>query len=288
MADLAAALDRGLAAATGPARAVLDSIAAGMSLNLGFVSVELARSRRERPDATTTVRSLMQLIVRTAERRPLTLIFDEFSGISGVEGGAGLLRTELQHHYQQIGIMFAGSEQATMRTLFTDQAEPFFAQADIVEIEPLTIADSLDIVRRGFKSTKRSAGTTAALIANFAAGHPQRFMQLSDAVWRHTEPGETATAATWEAGLASVRSSVDIGSERLYALLPHGHQKTLRVIASGGSIFGTAAELVDLPPGTAQGAVAALLGNGFLIETAEGVQVVDPLFADWLRRRFPR
>jgi hypothetical protein len=59
------------------------------------------------------------------------------------------------------------------------------------------------------------------------------------------------------------------------------------VIAGGGSIYGTAADAVDLSPGTANAAVTSLVGNGFLIRDDDGVRIVDPLMADWLRRRFP-
>ncbi|CAN5625335.1 hypothetical protein BH24ACT4_BH24ACT4_09020 [soil metagenome] len=111
-------------------------------------------------------------------------------------------------------------------------------------------------------------------------------MQLADALWRHTEDGGTADATHWEATLADVRSSVDNGSERLFALLPSGQQRALRVIAAGGSVFGTAADVVDLAPGTVQAAVESLVGNGYLAR-GDRVRVIDPLFADWLRRRFP-
>ena len=45
---------------------------------------------------------------------------------------------------------------------------------------------------------------------------PQRTMQLADALWRSTPDGGTATDQTWEIALADVRSSVDIGSERVF------------------------------------------------------------------------
>src|SRR3546814_6357569 len=98
-------------------------------------------------------------------------------------------------------------------------------------------------------------------------------MQLADAVWRSTDPGATADLDTWERALAGVRSSVDNGSERLYALLPAGHQKTLRAIVSGGSPFGTAADVLDLPAGTATGAIEALTNLGYLTRTDERLLV---------------
>jgi hypothetical protein len=69
--------------------------------------------------------------------------------------------------------------------------------------------------------------------------------------------------------------------------MPSGHQKTLRAVASGGSIYGTAADVVDLAPGTARAAVEALVGSGYLVRRDGRLVVVDPLLADWIRRRFP-
>lgn len=84
-----------------------------------------------------------------------------------------------------------------------------------------------------------------------------------------------------------MRAAVDIASERLYALLPAGQQRVLRVVASGGSVFGTAADVVDLGPGSAQKAIEVLVDRGDLVRRDGRLVVIDPLFADWLRRRFP-
>lgn len=287
MADLAAAIDHGLAGVEGPLRRVIDSLADTLTFRIGFLGIELTKSARHRPDPVSALRGLLRVLVGAARRRDLVVVFDEFSGIAGVDGAAGILRTELQHHYRDLGIVVAGSQPSTMRTLFTDRAQPFFAQADLLEIGPLTDVAIVDIVESGFRATGRDAGDAGRRIAAFVDGHPQRAMQLADSLWRRTDPGSTSTADGLDAALADVRRSVDTGSERLYATLPHGHQKTLRVIASGGSLYGTAADVLDLAPGTAKGALDALVGNGDVIVVARAPRIVDPLFADWIRRRFP-
>ncbi|MFT5530534.1 MAG: hypothetical protein ACI91O_000547 [Candidatus Poriferisodalaceae bacterium] len=286
MADLAGAIDRGLAAASGPLRGVLDTVAGGLSIRLGVIGVELRKEKRQRPDPVLLVRQLLEVLVNTAKRQPLFVVFDEFAGIDNVSGAAGLLRTELQHHYRDLGIVFAGSQPSTMRTLFSDQNQPFFAQADLIEIGPLTDDAVVAIVNDGFEFTGRSAGNVARRVVVLASGHPQRAMQLSDAVWRATEEGATASDIEWEQGLQAVRQTVDLASERLFSLLSTGQQKTLRALASGGSIYGTAASVIDLAPGTARAAVDALIGNGFLVRRDGDLYVVDPMLADWLTRRF--
>lgn len=289
MADLAGAIDRGLSGVQGAVRRILDSVAGSLSVNLGVVGVELSKGKRDRPDPALLLRSLLQILVRTAQRHDLIVVFDEFAGIANVDQAAAVLRTELQHHYQDLAIVFAGSQPSTMRMLFADQAQPFFAQADLVEIWPLSRAAVADIVERGFEATGRSPGTTTSSLVAMAEGHPQRAMQLADALWWHTPEGGTADAETWEQALADVRRHVDSGSDRLFALLPVGHQKTLRVVANGGSVHGTAADVLDLASGTATAAVEALIGNGYIVRRDDDgrLRIVDPLLADWIRRRFP-
>lgn len=285
MSDLAAAVDSGLAGLVGPARRVLDAIAASVSLSVG--ALEFARSPRNRVDPALAVRNRLEVVVRTAERQDLFVAFDEFSGIAGVDGGAGLLRTGLQHHFQSLGIVFAGSEPSTMRTLFGDQSQPFFAQADLVEIGPLGDEAVLGIIERGFAGTGRDAGIAARRIVSMVRGHPQRAMQLADAVWRRVEPGATAGPTEWEEALAEVRASVEAFSERMFDLLTAGQRKVLRAVAGSGSIYGREAELLDLPAATARDAAQSLVGKGFLTRS-ERLEVVDPLLDDWLRRRFLR
>lgn len=287
MADLAGAFDRGLASTRGPVRTALDQLAGSLSLSLGVLGVELSKGARDRPEPVLKLRSMLQLVVTVAQRCKVVLVLDEFSGIAGVEHAAGVLRTELQHHYRELGIVFAGSQPSTMTMLFADKAQPFFSQADLVEIGPLSSSEVEDAVRTGFERTGRSAGPVLGPLVAMAEGHPQRAMQLADALWQRVRKGRTATVEDWAASLVDVRAEVDSGSERLFQLLAAGHQKVLRAVAGGGSPYGTAGGALSLSPGTARAGIAALLGSADLVERDGRLRVVDPLFADWLRRRFP-
>jgi hypothetical protein len=288
MADLAGAFDRGLASTRGAVREALHSMAAGLSLRLGVLGLELSKGAKERPDPGLRLRALLQMLVSVAQRRKVVLVLDEFSGIANVEHGAAVLRTELQHHYRDLGIVFAGSQPSTMATLFGDQVQPFFSQADLVEIGPMDAADLVAIVSSGFERTGRHVGTVVDAIVSTSQGHPQRAMQLADAVWQQTPVGGRADVDTWNLAFDRVRSSVDSGSERLFAQLPLGHQKVLRIVATGGSVYGTAAQVIDLAAGTASAGVEALVGSADLVRDADGrLALVDPLLADWIGRRFP-
>jgi len=287
MADVAVRFDDALGATSGRFAAAARTVAAGVAVNLGVVKVELTGPARNRPDPALAFHGLLDVLVAAATREPTLLVVDEFSSIGRVEGAAGALRTAIQHHYSEFGIVFAGSHPSMMRKLFTARPEPFYGQADLVEIDPLSPKAVEAIVGSGFASTGRDAGHVAGLIMSFTAGHPQRTMQLADACWRHTPPGRTAGTETWAAAVADVRRATEEGMERLYSGFERGERSVLRALARGGSIYGAEADLLELSNGTATHARRTLLDSGDLEERDTGLAVVDPVLADWLRQRFP-
>jgi uncharacterized protein len=286
MADLAARLDTALARA-GATDDRVTRLASSLQLRLGVVHVELRRPAAQRPDTLATVHTQLDVLTEVARARPVLVVFDEFSGITRVDGAAGLLRTHLQPHYTQLGLLFAGSAPSMMRTLFSVQQQPFYSQADLIELQPFTTEEVVALVSDGFTSTNRQPGDLGSRIADFACGHPQRTMQAADAAWRLVEPGGRASPATWADGLADLRAGTASGLERLYSSLQPRERDVLRIVAGGGSPFGAAAQLFELSPGAAQTARQSLIDNGHLIRIDSTISLVDPVFADWIRHRFP-
>jgi hypothetical protein len=287
MADVAVRFDDALGATTGRFGVAARRLAASVALNLGVIKVELTGPARQRPDPAVAFHSLLEVLVGTASHEATLLVIDEFSSIGRVAGAAGALRTALQYHYSDLGIIFAGSHPSMMRTLFNARPEPFYGQADLVDIGPLPSSAVEDIVGSGFSATGRKVGGVAGQINAFTAGHPQRAMQLADACWRHTPLGATADATCWAEALHEVRGATAEGMERLYSGFERGERSVLRAVARSGSIYGAEADLLDLSTGSATHARRTLVDSGDLVDTGTGLAVVDPVLADWLRRRFP-
>jgi uncharacterized protein len=164
---------------------------------------------------------------------------------------------------------------------------PFYAQADLVTILPFGLGAVIDIVDEGFASTGRDAGRLGATIHGFTGGHPHRTMQLADAAWRAAEPGKPYGDHVWEAALAAVRANTDLANETVYSGFGTSEKTVLRLLASGESLFGAASDLLGLSAGSAQNAREKLLASGDITESGSNLVVVDPLFADWVRRRLP-
>ena len=273
--DLAVRLDDAVARASGPFRQRADKIAVSFELDLGLVKARFTRPQRPEPEATVHV--LLDVMVDAAGDHPTLFVFDEFQSISAVDGAAGLLRTKIQHHVQEMGLVFAGSAPSLMRALFESVDQPFYGQADLVEIEPLDRAALADIVEVGFGGG--AAPGLAGRIHDFTGGHPHRAMQLADAAWRH--------GGDWADALDDVRTSTAMGHEVRYSSMPSADQAVMRIVAHGEAIFGRAAELLELSRSSAQAARRRLLGDGRIAERDRRLTIVDPLFADWIRHRFP-
>ena len=286
MADVAARFDEALASTSGAFGTLARQVAVSLSLNLGVVRVGLIGPARRRPDPALALQGLLEVLVGAARRAPTLLVIDEFSFVARVPGAAGAIRTATQHHYQDLGMIFAGSHPSMMRALFTRRAEPFYGQADLVDIGPLSHGAVEEVVASGFASTGRDAGSLGGRLWSFAHGHPQRTMQLADACWRRTPAGGRGDDH-WAEGLADVQTACDEVMERLYSQFNPGERSVLRSIALAGTIYGAEAVLLDLSKGTATHARDALMDKGELVEADGEVRLVDPLLRDWARRRFP-
>jgi uncharacterized protein len=282
-ADLVVRLDRALAAGRGGIRGRLSSLAVASSVNLGVLKLEFSRPPSQRPDADASLDLLLDLLVEAAAQEPTLLVIDEFTGINGVAGAAGLLRTKLQHHVQEIGVLFAGSEPSAMAAMFTEQSQPFYAQADLVEIHPFSLAQLTDIVDGGFTSTGRRSDGLAGLVHHVTAGHPYRSMQLADAAWVRTGPGGSGAAA-WAEARQAVQRGVAPGLEVLFSTFTHAEQVVLRALATGRPLFGGTLELFGASSGAVQAARNRLVGNGTL---TRDLTIVDPMLSDWIRTTLP-
>jgi hypothetical protein len=287
MADIAVRVDEGLAATRGAGLARLQRLTASAEINLGVVKLWFARRPSEQPDPVAVLHVLLDALVAAGRQGPVLVVIDEFAGIDRVDGAAGLLRTKLQAHVQEIGLVFAGSHTSLMRAMFTEVERPFYGQADLVEIGPLSAVALGEIIEQGFADTGRIAGSIAPLIHDFTHGHPQRSMQLADAAWRLADPGEHGDAALFGLALTDVRTQSEPANESMFSRSSASDQKVLRLVANGSPLFGSAAAVIDLSAGAGQSSRDRLVDLGEIARVSDRWKVVDPLYADWIRRRFP-
>ena len=111
-------------------------------------------------------------------------------------------------------------------------------------------------------------------------------MELADAVWRRVPVGATASDDDVTHAVDSVLQAAAAGLERLFSSFATSEQLVLRVVAQNEAIFGSYADSLGLSSGGAQHARAALIDRGHLHRVDGKVAIVDPVLAEWIRRRF--
>ncbi len=85
-----------------------------------------------------------------------------------------------------------------------------------------------------------------------------------------------------------LRAETSLATEAVFGAFGTGEKAVIRLLAHGDALFGATAELLGSSSGSAQHARDRLIASGDLALADDRPIVVDPVLADWVRRRFPR
>lgn len=111
-------------------------------------------------------------------------------------------------------------------------------------------------------------------------------MQLADAAWAALDAG-AEDATVWEIALDRCRVETADSHESRFSSLAPVEQAVLRLAATDGALFGRGAELLAVSRSSAQRTRKRLVDLGQMTVRDDAARVVDPLYADWIRNRFP-
>ncbi len=266
----------------------------GLTVGPAGIQVQLApRGARATPspdDARAAIRDLLRLPADLASGGDLVVVaFDEFQDLlTADERLDGLLRSVIQHQGDRVAYLFAGSSPSMMRTLFGDRERPFFGQARPVELPPLPLEETTRevLARMPAPEDPRTADATARIV-QAAGGHPQRTMLLAfhlHELLRDEEPADDLAAAAWARALREV----DDVCAALWSTLSRPERAVCSAVADGlAATSTTAAEQHQISRSTLQSTTERLVADGQLLRRGERrrVELLDPLFAAWLRDR---
>ena len=254
----------------------------------GGVSASVQLRPVDPSTANRTLEAILDVPLQVARRmdRRVLVVLDEFQAVADVPGADATIRSQIQHQTDHVAYLFCGSEQSTLEVLFSLRSAPLYGQAEPFTLRPLAPDVAGRFVDGRFHRTGRtiSADVLAALLS-VSAGHPQRTMLLAHHLWE-------ATAAGTEAGLDEFEAALGValqrGTDEFHAVLASlnaAQRRAIRLAAWGEPFFGAAAGRMSLNKGSGQAAVKGLREAGLLFEDGG---LVDPLLAEWIRRRDPR
>jgi hypothetical protein len=263
----------------------------GVSLSATGPAVSIG-PRPMSPDAETAETVVYRLLdlpraLWEADRTPTLVVFDEFQDLLVARKDLdGLLRSRIQYHGDAAAYVYAGSEPSMMRELFDTRERPLFGQADPLALGPLPIDETLDDLAARFAAEELDPGAALGELVVFAAGHPQRTMLLAYLLADRLAAGADGTPQTAAEVVDDALARTQAAHQALWQQLGRSERVVLAAVADGVAPASRAlAAEHHLARGTLDAAAARLADQGHLIRSPRDSRLVDPLLAEWLRRR---
>jgi len=256
-------------------------------LGLGPAKVGLTRGERPAPGLIEDLLRLPYEVAGDLDVRAL-IVMDEFQAVRVVAEAEAILRSTIQHQRDRVSYLFAGSEQSILSAMFGERTAPLYGQAEQFRLGRLRNDDLGALIQSKFAETRRDVGVALPHLLATAAGHPQRAAFLAHHVWEATEEGGSADETTWASAYAEAMQRSQYEFVAVESGLEPGQRKLCRVLAWGEPPYGASAKRLGLAKGTATSALKALERRSLVWRPYdEDLELVDPLFAAWLRDRDP-
>lgn len=263
----------------------------GMSLTPAGPGITLG-PRPQRSDVDAAEGVLLRLLdlpklLWERDETPTLVVFDEFQDLLVARRGLdGLIRSRIQYHDDAAAYVFAGSEPSMMRRLFDERDRPLFGQADPLTLEPLPSEDAIGELAERFAGEGLAPGEALGHVVAFGAGHPQRTMWLCYLLADALLDGAEATPALADAIVTTAVEKAAGAFAVLWQQSDATQRAVLAAIADGiGPTSRALAAEHNLAHSTLGDSAAELADTGILLRDRAGYRLVDPLLAEWLRRR---
>jgi hypothetical protein len=264
----------------------------GVTASVAGISFSVApRPARVPPDQARSALLELLDVPRTlhAGDGELTVVcFDEFQDLLVADDALdGLVRSVVQHHGEAAAYVFAGSQPSLMNALFSEQERPFYGQARPLELPSLPIAEAARDIENLLLAEGMQPGTAVDELLEFTRGHPQRTILLAHHLYNlldQSEPPEEPAAAAIGLALAETRDA----QQALWDGVGRTEQVVMIALSDGQAPTGTLiAGEHRIARSTLQEALDRLLADQRHVRRdAEGTPyLLDPLLAEWLRRR---
>jgi hypothetical protein len=294
--DAAARLAAAFAALPDDPRRTVRRWAARLSVGakLGPLSVAVA-PRASRPAADEARTALLELLdvpraLHEADGGLTVVCFDEFQDLLVADDALdGLVRSVIQHHARAAAHVFAGSEPSLMRALFADRERPFYGQARPLDLPELPVAEAAADLAHLFAEhgLADAAGAAVDEVVAFTRGHPQRTILLAhhlfDVLDRDEDVDDPALTAV-ERALTETRD----GHQATWDALARPERLVCIALADGQAPSGSRmADEHRIARSTLAAALDRLAAEEHHVRRDAGGRpyLLDPLFAEWLRRR---
>jgi hypothetical protein len=242
-----------------------------------------------------------QLVALRSLSDHLVVIFDEFQRLRHCPGDPlAVIRSALMSSgANHVSLLFTGSIRNALQMMLESSEEPIFGEAAQLQLPAISRVDFLEYLDYQFEATgKRPDDDALNYLVNATGGHPRSTQRLAWECWVDTAPGAPATLETVLRAHDRLVQAIERSEfAAVLNVLMGGDEgeinevRALQLLADRGGD-----NVTSRPQTTRYGfssasrvrpALERLQRRGLVDRRASTWYVVDPLFAEWLRRASP-
>jgi hypothetical protein len=242
-----------------------------------------------------------QLLALRSLSGHLVVVFDEFQRLRHCPGDPlAIIRSALMSSgANHVSLLFTGSIRNALQMMLESSDQPIFGEAREMQLPAISRADFLEYLDYQFEATGKPADEDAlTYLLNATHAHPRSTQQLAWECWVDTDAGQAVTLDTAIRAHDRLVQSIERSEfASVLNVLLNGDEgeanevRALQLLADrgGGTVTSrtTAVRYGFSSHSRVKPALGRLQRRG-LVDLRDGTwYIVDPLFAEWLRRASP-
>lgn len=242
-----------------------------------------------------------QLLTVRSLSEHLVVIFDEFQRLRHCPGEplavirSGLMSSGANH----VSLLFTGSIRNALQMMLESSDQPLFGEAAEMQLPAISRPAFVEYLDFQFEATGKPADEDALnYLLNATQAHPRSTQQMAWECWSRTDTGETVTLDTViSAHDRLVRTIERSEFSAVMNVLMSGDEAEINEVRALQLLADRGGETVTSRPVLSRYGFSSAsrvrpslerLRRRGLVDDRDGVwYIVDPLFAEWLRRASP-
>jgi hypothetical protein len=250
------------------------------------------------PDAETLH---AQLVALRSVSSHLVIVFDEFQRLRHCPGEPlAVIRSALMSSgANHVSLVFTGSIRNALQMMLESSGEPIFGEAAQMQLPAISRADFLEYLDFQFEATGKPADEDALnYLLSATNAHPRSTQQLAWECWNETAAGEQMTLEiVSDAHDRLVRSIERSEFSAVLSILLSGDEGEVNEVRALQLLADRGGDTVSSRPAASRygfsshsrvrPALERLKRRGLVDQRDRSWYIVDPLFAEWLRRASP-
>lgn len=220
------------------------------------------------------------------------LFLDEFQDLTALpknEAFIAQMRSEIQR-WDDVAVIFAGSDRDRMKSLFTDPNQPLYQAATVIHVNTIERKNYQKYIQRSFEKTGRSISVKCIQrVFEITREHPNSSQKLLHFIWSKTAEGATADLDILESALSlTIRAEQD-EFERALENLTLMQVRAVKSVARLGGDCVTGASFLEASgirnPASVTKALMRCVNLKMLTKEEDEYSFANPFFRAWLKRQ---